>query len=170
MGSSKTRKSSCSIINLVLSLFKSILLILSVASLAPTIYLKMSLTSPGYAVVTISSISIMSSFVGLCSQFCYITHFALLIASSAGQLLGILVLFAKEKWSLSIMKSARDPREAKLLVRLECRILMAIFVMHMGILILSCVVRNCCVREYEELEPENGVEVLLGYRRTRLNS
>ncbi|KAL8540230.1 hypothetical protein ACS0TY_001710 [Phlomoides rotata] len=170
MGSSKTRKSSCSIINLVLSLFKSILLILSVASLAPTIYLKTPLTSPGYAVVTISSISIMSSFVGLCSQFCNITHFALLIASSAGQLLAILVLFTKEKWSLSIMKSARDPREAKLLVRLECGILMAMFVMHMGILILSCVVRNCCVRECEELESENGVEVLLGYRRTRLNS
>ncbi|KAL8462299.1 hypothetical protein ACS0TY_033373 [Phlomoides rotata] len=112
----------------------------------------------------------MSSFVGFCSQFCYITHFALLIAFSAGQLLGILVLFAKEKWSLSILKFARDPREAKLLVRLECGILMAMFVMHMGILILSCVERNCCVREYKELEPENGAEVLLGYRRSRLNS
>ncbi|KAL8477987.1 hypothetical protein ACS0TY_030042 [Phlomoides rotata] len=116
----------------------------------------------------ISSISILSSFVGFYSHLCYITHFTLLIASSAGQLLVIFVLFAKEKWSLSMLKSARDPREAKLLVRLKCRILMAMFVMHMGILIMSCVMHNCCVREYEELETENDTEVLLGYRRSRL--
>lgn len=53
-----------------------------------------------------------------------------------------------------MLKSARDPREAKLLVRMECGILMAMFVMQLGVLVLTCAVHSCWVREYEGLEAE----------------
>lgn len=53
-----------------------------------------------------------------------------------------------------MLKSRRDPREAKVLVRLECGVLMAMFVMQLGVLLLSCVVHSCWVREYEGLEAE----------------
>lgn len=48
-----------------------------------------------------------------------------------------------------MLKSPRDPRESKFLVRVECAVLMAMFVMQIGILILSCAMRNCCVGDYE---------------------
>ncbi|KAI3443560.1 hypothetical protein Pfo_000225 [Paulownia fortunei] len=154
---SSNRRSSCSFLNLLLSFFNFILFILSAASLAPIIFLKMPPTSLGWAFLMISSISLLSSFIGFYSQlthFCYITHVSLLLASSTGQLLGILALFTKEKSSLSMFKSPRDPREAKVLVRLECGVLMAMFVMQLGVLILSCAVHSCWVREYEGLEAE----------------
>ncbi|KAL3825374.1 hypothetical protein ACJIZ3_021403 [Penstemon smallii] len=156
MASSKNRN-SCSFLNLLLSFLNFILFVLSASSLAPIITLKMPPTSLGWAFIMVSSISLLSSFIGFFSQlthFCYITHVSLLLASSIGQLLGILALFTKEKSSLSMLKSPRDPREAKLLVRLECGILMAMFVMQFGVLILTCVVHSCWVREYEGLEAE----------------
>lgn len=55
---------------------------------------------------------------------------------------------------LSMIKSPRDPREAKLLVRVECGVLMAMFVVQLGVLVVSCVVHCCWVREYEGLEAE----------------
>ncbi|CAK7352454.1 unnamed protein product [Dovyalis caffra] len=53
-----------------------------------------------------------------------------------------------------MLKSSRDPKEAKLLVRLECGVLMAMFIMQLVALVLSCAVHNCWVREYEGLEAE----------------
>lgn len=53
-----------------------------------------------------------------------------------------------------MLKSPRDPREAKVLVRLECGALMAMFVMQMAVALLCCVVQSCWVREYEGLEAE----------------
>ncbi|KAG8376227.1 hypothetical protein BUALT_Bualt09G0041100 [Buddleja alternifolia] len=156
MASSKPR-GSCSFINLLLSFFNFILFILSAASLAPIISLKMPPTSFGWAFIMVSCISLLSSFIGFYSQLaniCCITHVSLLIASSTGQLLGILALFTKEKSSISMLKSNRDPREAKLLVRLECGVLMAMFVMQFGVLLLTCCVHSCWVREYEDLEAE----------------
>ncbi|KAK3034498.1 hypothetical protein RJ639_032487 [Escallonia herrerae] len=85
---------------------------------------------------------------------CFLTHISLLLASSIGQLLAILSLFTKEKSSLSMLKSPRDPREAKLLLRLECGVLMAMFVMQLGVLALTCAVHSCWVREYEGIEAE----------------
>uniref|UniRef100_A0A5B7B7F4 Membrane lipoprotein n=1 Tax=Davidia involucrata TaxID=16924 RepID=A0A5B7B7F4_DAVIN len=156
MASSKLR-SSCSFPNLLLSCLNFILFILSATSLAPIIVLKMPPTSLGWAFIMISCISLLSSFVGFYSQlthFCFITHVSLLLASSISQLLGILALFRKEKSSLSMLKSQRDPKEAKVLVRLECGILMAMFLMQLGALVLSCAVHSCWVREYEGLEAE----------------
>lgn len=53
-----------------------------------------------------------------------------------------------------MLKSPRDPREAKLLIRMECGILMAMFVMQLGVLVLTCAVHSCWVREYAGLEAE----------------
>ncbi|RVX05375.1 uncharacterized protein LOC100256155 [Vitis vinifera] len=131
MGSSKFR-TPCSFLNLLLSCLNFILFILSSASLAPTILLRMPPTSLGWAFLMISCISLFSSFVGFYSQlthFCFITHVSLLLSSSIGQLLGILALFTRENSSLSMLKSPRDMKEAKLLV-------------------------SCWVREYEGLEAE----------------
>ncbi|XP_057466761.1 uncharacterized protein LOC130756284 [Actinidia eriantha] len=167
MASSKLR-SSCSFPNLLLSCLNFSLFVLSAASLAPTILLKMPPTSLGFALLLISLISILSSFVGffsLLTHFCFITHISLLLASSTGQLIGVLALFTREKSSLSLLKSPRDPREAKVLVRLECGILMAMFVMQFGVLIMTCAVHSCWVREYEGLEAEREVSAKKRSRR-----
>ncbi|PIN23096.1 hypothetical protein CDL12_04187 [Handroanthus impetiginosus] len=169
MASSKLRGSSCSFLNLLLCFFNFILFILSAASLVPIIALKMPPTSLGWAFLMVSTISMLSSFIGFYSQlthFCYITHVSLLLSSSAAQLLGILALFTKEKSSLLMLRSPRDPREAKLLVRLECGVLMAMFVMQLGVVIVSCTVHSCWVREYEDLEAEK--EAIDRKRRQRI--
>ncbi|CAK9144177.1 unnamed protein product [Ilex paraguariensis] len=156
MASSKLR-SSCSFLTLLLSCLNFFLFILSAISLAPILVLKMPPTSLGWAFLMVSSISLLSSFVGFYSQlthFCFITHVSLLLASSIGQMLGALALFTKEKSSLSMLKSPRDPKEAKLLVRLECGILLSMFVMQLGVLIVTCAVHSRWVREYQGLEAE----------------
>lgn len=53
-----------------------------------------------------------------------------------------------------MLKSPRDPREAKLVVRLECGVLVAMFLMQLVVLVLSCAVHGCWVREYEGLGAE----------------
>ncbi|KAK3213419.1 hypothetical protein Dsin_018125 [Dipteronia sinensis] len=156
MATSKLR-SSCSFPNLVLSCLNFTLFILSAASLAPIILLKMPPTSFGLAFLMVSCISLLSSFVGFYSQlthFCFITHVSLLLASLIGQLLSILALFTKEKSSLSMLKSPRDPKEAKVLVRLECGILMAMLLIQLMVLVLSCVIYSCWLKDYEEIEAE----------------
>ncbi|KAM2119625.1 hypothetical protein ACFX1Q_017681 [Malus domestica] len=70
-------------------------------------------------------------------------------------LLGTLVLFTKERSTMSLIKLPRDPREAKLLVRLECGVLMAMLVMQVLVLVMSRVLHCCWVREYEGLEAKN---------------
>lgn len=155
MSASKSNlRSSCSFPNLLLTFLNVILFVLSVTSLVPTILLRMPPTSMGMAFLMISGISLLSSVVGFYSQLCFITHISLLFASLIGQILGILALFTKERSSLSLLKSPRDPKEAKLLVRLECGVLMAMLMMQMVVLMLSCVVQSCWVREYEGLEAE----------------
>ncbi|GMH23309.1 hypothetical protein Nepgr_025152 [Nepenthes gracilis] len=94
------------------------------------------------------------------------THISLLLASLIGQVLSFLALFTRESSSLSMLKSPRDPREAKVLVRLECGILMAMFLMQMGVLVLTCAVHSCWVREYEGLEAEKEASARKRSRRT----
>ncbi|XP_007012650.2 PREDICTED: uncharacterized protein LOC18588287 [Theobroma cacao] len=156
MSSSKLR-SSFSFPSLLLSCLNFALFILSATSLAPIILLKMPPTSLGLAFLMVSCISLLSSFVGFYSQlshFCFITHVSLLIASLIGQVLSILALFTRERSSLSMLKSPRDPKEAKLLVRVECGIFMAMLLMQLVVLALTCTVHTCWVREYEGLEAE----------------
>ncbi|XP_023756735.1 uncharacterized protein LOC111905273 [Lactuca sativa] len=144
--------SSSSFPYLVLACLNFTLFILSAASLAPTLILKSSPTSMGWALVMVSSISLLSSFIGFFSHFCFMTHVTLLIASMAAQMLAILALFTKEKSSLSMLKSPRDPREAMALVRVECGVLVAMFVLQVGVFCLSCGVHWCWVRKYEGME------------------
>ncbi|XP_022728957.1 uncharacterized protein LOC111284539 [Durio zibethinus] len=156
MTSSKLR-SSFSFPNLLLSCLSFVLFNLSASSLAPIALLKMPPASLGLAFLMVSCISLLSSFVGFYSQLthsCFITHISLLLASLMGQVLSILALYTREKSSLSMLKSPRDPKEAKLLVRVECGIFMAMLLMQLVVLVLTCTVHNFWVREYEGLEAE----------------
>ncbi|KAK6941294.1 hypothetical protein RJ641_026671 [Dillenia turbinata] len=156
MASNRLRR-QCSFPLVLLSCLNFTLFLLSSLSLAPTLLLKMPPTSLGWAFVMVSCLSLFSSFVGFYSQlthFCFLTHIWLLFASFIAQLLSILVLFTKEKSSLSMLKSPRDLREAKLLVRVECGVFVAMFVMQLMVLALTCAVHSCWVREYEGLEAE----------------
>ncbi|KAK4265599.1 hypothetical protein QN277_026629 [Acacia crassicarpa] len=153
--SSKLRRNTCSFTGLLLSCLNFTLFILSVSSFAPTILLRTPPTSFGMAFLLVSTISLLSSFIGFYSQlthFCFITHISLLLASLISLILSILALFTKEKASLSLFKSSRDPKEAKLLVRLECGALMAILILQIVVLVLSCAAHSCWVKEYQELE------------------
>ncbi|RDX72659.1 hypothetical protein CR513_47820, partial [Mucuna pruriens] len=140
MASSKLRR-TCSFTNLLLSCLNLSLFILSASSFAPTILLKTPPTSFGMALLMVSGISLLSSFVGFYSQL-------------TRQVLSILALFTKEKASIFLLKSPRDPKEAKLLVRLECGALMAMCMLQCVVLMLSCAVHSCWVKDYEELEAE----------------
>ncbi|EXB38950.1 hypothetical protein L484_027385 [Morus notabilis] len=158
MASSKSNlRNSFSFPNLLLSCLNFTLFILSAASITPVILLRAPPTSMGMAFLMVSAISLLSSFVGFYSQlthFCFITHSSLLLASLVGQLLGLLALFTQENSTLSLIKSTRDPREAKLLARLECGVLMAMLLLQLVVFVLSCAVQSCWVREYEGLEAE----------------
>ncbi|XP_028751451.1 uncharacterized protein LOC114711249 [Neltuma alba] len=156
--SSKLRRNSCSFTGLLLSCLNFTLFILSACSVAPTVLLRMPPTSFGMAFLLVSAISLLSSFIGFYSHlthFCFITHTSLLLASLVSLVLSILALFTKEKASLSLFKSPRDPKEAKLLVRLECGALMAILMLQIVVLVLSCAVHNCWVKDYQELGAQN---------------
>ncbi|KAG4929555.1 hypothetical protein JHK82_046619 [Glycine max] len=169
MASSKSKvRRACSFTNLLLSCLNFSLFILSASSFAPTILLKMPPTSFGMALLMVSGISLLSSFVGFYSpltHFCYLTHISLLLASLIGQVLTILALFTKEKASMSLLKSPRDPKEAKLLVRLECGALMAMFMLQCVVLMLGCAVHSFWVKDYEELEAEKAASARKRSRR-----
>nr|AFK47526.1 unknown [Medicago truncatula] len=156
MASSNLRK-ACSFTVLLLCSLNFTLFILSATSFAPTILLKMPPTSFGMAFLMVSTISLFSSFVGFYSyltHLCFLTHISLTLASLIGQILTIFALFTKENASLKMLKSSRDPKEAKLLVRLECGVLMGMCMLQFVVLVLSCVVHSCVVKDYEELEAE----------------
>ncbi|CAO2823163.1 unnamed protein product [Amaranthus hypochondriacus] len=160
MGSSsnsKLRSSTFSFPNLILSCLNLILFTLSCTSLLPILLLKTPPTSLGYALLISSFVSILSSFIGFYSHlthFCFLTHVSFLFASLATQVLSFLTLFLREKTSLSMLDSSRDPREAKVLVRSECGILIVMFCLQVVVLVLSCGIHRCWVREYERWEEE----------------
>ncbi|MED6156109.1 hypothetical protein PIB30_011570 [Stylosanthes scabra] len=156
MASSKHRN-TCSFSAMLLICLNLSLFVISAASFAPTILLKMPPTSFGMAFFMVSGISLLSSLVGFYSQLtyvCFLTHVSLVLASLVGQILTILALFTREKASLSLLKSPRDPKEAKFLVRMECGALMAMCMLQVVVLVLSCAVHSCWVKDYEELEAE----------------
>ncbi|KAK2631530.1 hypothetical protein EUGRSUZ_L02787 [Eucalyptus grandis] len=124
-------RSSCSFPNLLLSCLNFVLFVLSAASFAPTILLRTPPTSLGLAFLVISAMSLASSFA-----------------------LGVLALFTKEASSLSLLGSRRDPKEAKVLARLECGVLTAMLLMELVVLALTCAVHSCWVREYQGLGAE----------------
>ncbi|KAK6944746.1 hypothetical protein RJ641_025848 [Dillenia turbinata] len=141
--------------------------LLSALSLAPTLLLKMPPTSLGWAFVMVSTSHSSHPFwftARNLTHFCFLTHIWLIFASSIAQLLSILVLFTKEKSSLSILKSPRDPREAKVLVRVEYGVFMSMFVMQLMVLALTCAVQSYRVREYKDCKQR---ERLVARKRSR---
>ncbi|RAL37086.1 hypothetical protein DM860_004008 [Cuscuta australis] len=152
MAASDLRPRSCSFAVLLISFLNFILFVLSAASIAPIFLIKNPPTSSlAYAFLVVSSISLLSSLAGFCSQFCPRAHTPIILASSLGQLLAVLTLLAGEGQALGTLKSQRDPREAKVLVRLECAVMVAMFVAEVAVLVLSCAVERCCMaRERDE--------------------
>ncbi|CAI0627858.1 unnamed protein product [Linum tenue] len=144
--------------NLLLSVLNFTLLLLAAASIPPVILLRTPPTSMGMAFLAVSGITVLSSLVGFYSQLnhlCFVTHLSLLLASLSAQVLSVLALFSKEESSLELLRPARnDPREAKLLVRLECGVMVAMAVVQAAVLVLGCAVHHCWVREYAGLEAE----------------
>ncbi|KAK7265439.1 hypothetical protein RJT34_33059 [Clitoria ternatea] len=168
MASSSKLRRACSFTSLLLCCLNFSLFILSASSFAPTILLKMPPTSFGMAFLLVSAISLLSSFVGFYSQLtylCFLTHTSLILASLTGQVLTILALFTKEKASISMLKSPRDPKEAKILVRLECGALMAMCMLQLVVFMLNCAVHSCWVKDYEELEAEKEAKARKRSRR-----
>lgn len=152
---SPKHRAACSFGSLLLTFLNFTLFLLAAASVAPIVALRSPPAPLGVAFLMLSSLSLLSAFVGFYAQlthFCFVFHVSLLLASSAGQLLGVLALFTREETSLSMLRSPRDPREAKLLVRVECVVLVAMLVSELGVLILSCAVHSCRVKEYKGLE------------------
>lgn len=154
---SKLRNSSSSFANLLLTVFNLILFVLASASVAPIFLLKNPPSSLGWGLLMVSCASLVSSLVGFCSLLTtvsFVTYASISLASSIGQLLAILPLFTREKTCLQLLNSARDPKEALVLVRIECGILMCMLMMQLTVLLLSCAVHSCWVREFEGLEIE----------------
>lgn len=73
-----------------------------------------------------------------------------------GLALGFLALFWREVQSIRAVGSPRDPREVKLLIRMECFAFLCMFVLQMVVLVLVCAVQSCWVREYHGLEVEKA--------------
>ncbi|KAL0346756.1 UNVERIFIED_CONTAM: hypothetical protein Scaly_1691600 [Sesamum calycinum] len=150
MASSKLRTSSCSFLNLLLSFFNFILFLLSAASFAPP----SSSKPPDFSRLGLS--------LDLLPLPPLLLHRLLLSLLLHNPCLPPPRLLRRPTprhlsplpSSLSMLKSPRDPREAKLLVRLECGVLMAMFVMQLAVALLCCVVHSCWVREYRGLEAE----------------
>ncbi|KAK8597664.1 hypothetical protein V6N13_095064 [Hibiscus sabdariffa] len=167
MSSTKLR-SSFSFSNLLLSFLNFVLFILSAASVAPIIVLKWPPASLGFTFLMVSFMSLLSSFVGFYSQlthFCFMTHVSLLFASLIGQVLSILSLFTRERSSITMLRTPLDVKEAKLLVRVECGVFMAMLATQLLVLALTCTVHHCWVREYEGLEAEREVTSMKRSRR-----
>ncbi|KAI4377042.1 hypothetical protein MLD38_014735 [Melastoma candidum] len=136
---------------------------LAAASLVPTILIRSPPAPLGVALLAVSSLSLLSGFIGLYSRltrFSFKTHVWTILASLTGQVLGAVVLFSWEETSLSLMRSPRDPREAKLLTRLECGVLMVMALVQTGVLVLTCAVHSCWVREYEGFEAERNATAM----------
>ncbi|KAI3913504.1 hypothetical protein MKW98_003983 [Papaver atlanticum] len=158
MASSSSRlRSSSSFPNLLFTFLNFILFMLSASSIVPIFLLKNPPTTFGCAIFSISCLSLLSSLVGFYSQLtqcCFVTHISLILASIIGQVLGFLALFTREKSSLKMLRSPRDPKEQMVLIRLECGTLIGMFMMQLCVLVITCAVHNCWVREYQGLEAE----------------
>ncbi|XP_058079625.1 uncharacterized protein LOC131227823 [Magnolia sinica] len=156
MASSKLRSSS-SFPYLLLSSLNFILFLLSSASFAPTILIKNPPAPLGWAIITTSSLSLLSSLAGfysLLTHICFVAHISTVLAALAGQGLGFLVLFSREESTLRLLKPDKSPKEARILAKTACGILLSMFLLQLMVLVATCVVQSCWVREYEGLEAE----------------
>nr|ABA18101.1 unknown [Olimarabidopsis pumila] len=150
--------SSCILFqNILVSCLNFTLLILSLCSFIPIILLRNHPTSLAVAFLTVSIVSLISSFVGASthqSRSCFLARITLHVSSLTGQLMAVLMMFCREKHSLSLLISPRDPREAKALVRIECGVFMVMIPLQIMVLVLACVFHYYWVREFEGLDVE----------------
>ncbi|KAL9830925.1 hypothetical protein AtNW77_Chr3g0195261 [Arabidopsis thaliana] len=118
----------CLFQNILVSCLNFTLLLLSLCSFVPIILLRNPPTSLGLAFLAVSLVSLISSFGSASShqsRSCFIARITLHVSSLTGQFIAVLMLFSREKQSLSLLISTRDPREAKALVRVECGVFVA---------------------------------------------
>lgn len=65
-----------------------------------------------------------------------------------------------------MLASTRDPREAVVLVRLECGVLVAMVVLEVAAVVLACAIHRCWVREYEGFGVERE-KMMMARKRSR---
>ncbi|MQL73665.1 hypothetical protein Taro_006006 [Colocasia esculenta] len=159
MASAKLRSSSL-LVGLLLSSLNLLLFFLAATSFAPPLLLRRPPAAFGWALLAVSAATLLASALGFCthlSHCCFAGHTALVVASSVGQALGFLALFLREERSLALLASRRSPRETRFLFRAEEGALAAMFLVQSLVLMLSCALQSCWVREYEGLEAEREV-------------
>lgn len=163
-------RSSFSFPTLILSCLNFTVFIIAAVSVAPTLLLITPPASLGAALLCVSFATLGTAFVGFYSHItrcCFLTYISLMFASLLCQALAVIALFSKERWSLSMLKPRRDPREAKLLVRAECGVLMAMLVVQVAVLAAVCCVQVCWVREYHDQRVEADREASTARKRSR---
>ncbi|CAA0384305.1 unnamed protein product [Arabidopsis thaliana] len=148
----------CLFQNILVSCLNFTLLLLSLCSFVPIILLRNPPTSLGLAFLAVSLVSLISSFGSASShqsRSCFIARITLHVSSLTGQFIAVLMLFSREKQSLSLLISTRDPREAKALVRVECGVFVAMIPLQIMVLVLACLLHCYWVREFEGLDVES---------------
>ncbi|EOA26093.1 hypothetical protein CARUB_v10019515mg [Capsella rubella] len=63
------------------------------------------------------------------SRSCFIGPVMLHVSSLTGQLMAVLVMFSKEKQSISLLILPWNPREAKSFVRMDCAVFMVMILL-----------------------------------------
>ncbi|URE11806.1 hypothetical protein MUK42_23495 [Musa troglodytarum] len=153
----KRPSSSSSLPSLLLSSLNLFLLVLASASFAPVFLLRTSPTSSGWALVAVSSATVVSSLLGFFSQLthlCFLAHVSFVLASSVGQALGFLALFLRPDPSLQLLGSARSRREQRALAKVEEALLLGMFLVQSLALVAACALQRWRARQYEEVEAE----------------
>ncbi|CAL9762820.1 unnamed protein product [Musa acuminata subsp. burmannicoides] len=164
----KRRSSSSSLPSLLLSSLNLFLLVLASASFAPVFLLRTSPTSSGWALVAVSSATVVSSLLGFFSQLthlCFLAHVSFVLASSVGQALGFLALFLRPDPSLQLLGSARSRREQRALAKVEEALLLGMFLVQSLELVAACAVQRWWARQFEEVEAEREASVRKRSRR-----
>ncbi|CAL9093431.1 uncharacterized protein LOC135640030 [Musa acuminata AAA Group] len=164
----KRPSSSSSLPSLLLSSLNLFLLVLASASFAPVFLLRTSPTSSGWALVAVSSATVVSSLLGFFSQLthlCFLAHVSFVLASSVGQALGFLALFLRPDPSLQLLGSARSRREQRALAKVEEALLLGMFLVQSLELVAACAVQRWWARQFEEVEAEREASVRKRSRR-----
>ncbi|CAD5177953.1 unnamed protein product [Musa acuminata subsp. malaccensis] len=164
----KRPSSSSSLPSLLLSSLNLFLLVLASASFSPVFLLRTSPTSSGWALVAVSSATVVSSLLGFFSQLthlCFLAHVSFVLASSVGQALGFLALFLRPDPSLQLLGSARSRREQRALAKVEEALLLGMFLVQSLELVAACAVQRWWARQFEEVEAEREASVRKRSRR-----
>ncbi|XP_010535840.1 PREDICTED: uncharacterized protein LOC104811009 [Tarenaya hassleriana] len=159
-------RKSCSFPNILVTCLNLTLLFLSLFSVPPIVLLRNPPRPLGLAILAIALISFLSSLAGLIpciSHSFFVYRLTLLSSLLVGQFLTVVALFTRERQCLSALKSIRDPREAKALVRFECVVFMAMVLVQIMVLVTSWVLHCIWVREFKGFEAEKSASMARKY-------